>query len=274
MEKNQIIFLIKYIDPKYLWSFLEGDVHFASLNYFRKEEIGNLDDILGDGAEGDVINLGDAPEVIKLGQNLKYISSKQAKKLLDNITPEQKISFEIGISPKERDEVGIASFFAITDNDVIKDPHHNRINEKDLYCIKNNVIADMNNFNKGYGRIPVVIPFQEILLGWLKYQNLEYNKIIYYDEQKYQPDIVNEVKENPIRAVFYKRKKYSAQREFRIITKINNTKTGDTIRIPMIKLLDKWYGNDILPRLVFNWNVHPRVHTRLPQCDKVLRFGK
>ncbi|KRN89657.1 hypothetical protein IV44_GL000830 [Lactobacillus amylovorus DSM 16698] len=76
MKKDQIILLIKYIDPKYLWSFLEGDVHFASLNYFRKEEIENLDKVLGDGAEGTIFNYGDVTEVVKLGQNLQSWSGE------------------------------------------------------------------------------------------------------------------------------------------------------------------------------------------------------
>lgn len=144
MKKDQIILLIKYIDPKYLWSFLEGDVHFASLNYFRKEEIENLDKVLGDGAEGTIFNYGDVTEVVKLGQNLQSWSGEQAQILMDKVPYKQKIPFEIGISPEDRSRIGIASFFAITYDDVIK---------------------DLDDFNKGYNRIPVVIPFQDILLG-------------------------------------------------------------------------------------------------------------
>lgn len=210
-----------------------------------------------------IFDYGDASKVVKLGQDLQYLSSEQAKILLDNIVPEQKIPFEIGISPKNRSEIGIASFFAITYNDVIKDPHHNRVNGKDMYCIKADVIDDLVDFNKEYDRIPVVITFQDILLGGLKEQQLYFDKIKYYDSQKYQPQIVNEMKEQPIRAAFCKRKQYANQREFRIITKINNTENGDTIRIPLIKYLIKMHGNDILPRLVFNWREQPEVTTRL-----------
>jgi hypothetical protein len=253
MKKDQIILLIRYIDPKYLWSFLEGDVHFASLNYFREEEIRNRDKVLGDHAEGTIFDYGNASEVAKLGQDIQVLSSEQAKTLMGNVSLEQKIPFEIGISPEDRNKVGIASFFAITYDDVIKDPNHNRAYGMDMYCIKANVIKDMKNFNKGYDRIPVVIPFRDILLGTFKEQQIDFDKIGYYDSQKYQSKIVNEVKEKPIRAVFYKRKEYANQREFRLITEINDTNKGSTINVPMIKYLRKTYGKGILPQLAFCW---------------------
>lgn len=99
MKKDQIILLIKYIDPKYLWSFLEGDVHFASLNYFRKEEIENLDKVLGD-----------VTEVVKLGQNLQSWSGEQAQILMDKVPYKQKIPFELEYHPKIEVELELQAF--------------------------------------------------------------------------------------------------------------------------------------------------------------------
>lgn len=274
MKKDQIILLIKYIDPKYLWSFLEGDVHFASLNYFRKEEIENLDKVLGDGAEGTIFNYGDVTEVVKLGQNLQSWSGEQAQILMDKVPYKQKIPFEIGISPEDRSRIGIASFFAITYDDVIKDPYHNRVNGKDMYCIKDNVIKDLDDFNKGYNRIPVVIPFQDILLGRFEEQQIDFDKIKYYDSHKYQSEIIDKVIKKPVIAVFYKRKEYAAQREFRLVTPVNDIEKGETVNISMITRLIRVYGSGILPQLVFSWKEKPEVTTRLSQCEKMLLFGK
>ena len=273
MKRDQIILLIKYIDPMYLWSFLEGDVHFASLNYFREEEIRNQDKVLGDRAEGAIFDYGNVSEVAKLGQDIQALSSEQVKILMDNVSLEQKIPFEIGISPEDRNKIGIASFFAITYDDVMKDPNRNRVHGVDMYCIKSNVIKDMEDFNRGYDRIPVVIPFKDILLGTFTKQQIDFDKIGYYDSQKYQSKIVNEVKEKSIRAVFYKRKEYAGQREFRLITEISDSEKGDTVRVPIVTNLTKMYGKEILPQLVFGWKEDPEVTTRLSQCEKTLLFG-
>lgn len=258
MKKDQIILLIKYIDPKYLWSFLEGDVHFASLNYFRKEEIENLDKVLGDGAEGTIFNYGDVTEVVKLGQNLPSWSGEQAQILMDKVPYKQRIPFEIGISPEDRSRIGIASFFAIRYDDVIKD----------------NVIKDLDDFNKGYNRIPVVIPFQDILLGRFEEQQIDFDKIKYYDSHKYQSEIIDKVIKKPVIAVFYKRKEYAAQREFRLVTPVNDIEKGETVNISLITRLIRVYGSGILPQLVFSWKEKPEVTTRLSQCEKMLLFGK
>ncbi|MCT0197592.1 hypothetical protein EFM06_07905 [Lactobacillus helveticus] len=65
-----------------------------------------------------------------------------------------------------------------------------------------------------------------------------------------------------------KRKRYSNQREFRIITKINDLENWDTIRIPIIKYLARSYDLNDLPRLAMGWKEKPMVTRILSECEK------
>ncbi|MCT0192558.1 hypothetical protein EFM06_08785 [Lactobacillus helveticus] len=188
MNKEQLVLLIKFIEQKYLWSFLQGDVHFMSLNYFRKKEIEEKDKRIGDIAEGDLVNLAPVKDIIQMVNDIGLIKSKQVERILNNIKSEKKIPYEFEISPKQRDEIGITSFFLITYNDLMKDPKNQKVNGMDLYLLKKNIIRELKNFNADDGRIPVIIPFRDILLGGLKAQNFKFDQVTYYDEKIYQSD--------------------------------------------------------------------------------------
>ncbi|NRO19200.1 hypothetical protein [Lactobacillus helveticus] len=228
-KKDRVICLVKFVEKKYLLSTLFVNLHFSSLYSFREYEDKYGDHKIGDKYEG--IYPCDYQHVYK--NNSKNYNHKLLSGKLNTWNPILRITKDgIGFSDKQAKKIGVISFYAIResnfDSESLYDIRFNR--EVSVNKINQIVLTMMHNFNQER-KIPVVIKMLKDTVIYLK-QKSKYSDLVSYVDENSPADslIVDQIKSNPWRTAFYKRKEYSNQLEYRIVDEIDshNSESGVT----------------------------------------------
>lgn len=227
--------LLKFIEPKNLSDFLNGNLFFCRTGYFTNLE-----------KEGDKV-IGDKYE----GSHFKPIDVKTTRMILEIDGEFIPLNLKSGYHTtryEAADDFQLACFVELK-QDVDFTTEDNR-----LFKIKEDVVE---NLKRDFaGRKVVVITNREAFFHSLAENAAKMNLALYHGPVKYfdpkseTPLTEEEFEQKMIMAFFHKRNSYQNQKEYRIITEQPVKK--DFIKIPIDNLKDYVHVFDIEELIHFN----------------------
>lgn len=218
--------LIKYINPKHIDDFINGNIHLTPLKNFRKPNVKNSSEKINDETEGYLIN---KYSIKDNNLSLTIDGLDLSEYLVDN---RYGFSIEKKFTSEDSGKWGIFSCTALDplNNDLITkigspifkfDASNNIFFKYEIMKIRKAVLETLYKEVGNSNRVPVII-FPNIL-NTLKYKQIQenepvlFNKVHYYsDHDKTNFDPKEPFAKQQMNVIFEKQSKYKNQREFRI----------------------------------------------------------
>lgn len=218
LEKDPIVLLVKFIRPKYVQDFKNGNLYFDSFDDIHKIEsqtgISKWGD-KNDGRRDKKVNINDPnfEIIISPEPNKHFIMNKASGVRGFNLTHDMNSEYY--------KNYGITCFFALRLSDFYFVPGRG-------FKIKVSVYNDMVKMQENTRKV-FIIPDIGTFEHQLKTMDVVYGPVHYYDRNI--PCSEN-VKHNPKLLAFQKENKFSYQKEYRIV---KNLKNGSKITVPFLK---------------------------------------
>ena len=236
MEKTkELFYLIKFIDQRYINSFLEkGQIHYEPLYYFSELERKTGDRRIGDAFEGNAcfnpINL----PIFFLMKNKKGKVIKAVPFKNNNLRMVK------GLPEKLKQRIGICSFFYVAAEDL---EYFTGKDGNRYYKFNDRIISELVNFIKKDDRIPVMIHNIPEFAKRCEKQHSPLKPVYYYDESDFNNwDSITT--NSPIFYSQLKRKVYSGQHEVRLLKILKELNEGENIEIGNIKTIARVLDRD------------------------------
>ncbi|MED4802620.1 hypothetical protein [Bacillus atrophaeus] len=221
--ENMSGMLIKFLRPEHVSEFLDGSLHFTNTGYFIDLEKEEETKGYGDKYEGHHFRLLDPKnDILKIELDGEFHT----------------ISFERGFSTESREGIRSLLLNCFTlikyedsnDNSDFYLDYYEDLGG-DVYKVKTSILDSLEK--EFEGRVPVLIHNTKLFMERFeaKTANIRCKKgpVVYFDEYSNYPLSSEEVKKDFDNTLFYKRKFYENQKEFRII--LENPKGLDNFKI-------------------------------------------
>ncbi|WP_277714223.1 hypothetical protein [Bacillus atrophaeus] len=217
--------LIKFVRPEHVTSFLDGSVFFMNTGYFIDLEKSTKNKGIGDKYEGSLFRHLDTEKSILM---IEHKGEKIVLPTIRGFMTEREESFRSIM----------LSCFTIIDyslDDLYLADDLKIENEEAIYKIKPSIIEGLAKEFKG--RIPIIIHDHELFFDRLhkkaSIEGIRYiaDTVKYFDEYSKYPLTDEEVKKTNYKPLFYKRKYFEAQKEYRIIASNPSGKESLTIEV-------------------------------------------
>lgn len=227
MQTKDVSILIKFVEPQYVSSFMNGLVHFEPLQYFADKEVNDGDEVIGDQYEGQSVYKINKKDKIWFG-----IYNDQGK--VDSVEklPPTVGTFKFGLNNVDMKQIGIASYVQLSLDRDFEMFDLDEVAKTCKFKIKSDVIESLNKFNDDE-RVPIAILNTPDFKKKLRKRNLSYSPVEYYEET----DIAHMPgKDVPLfHNAFVKRNRYKDQREFRIATRLKNINKSEEFNVGLIR---------------------------------------
>lgn len=218
-NRDKHVFLIRFFDRQYVENFLNnGEIHFNPLQYFIDLENNHGDTTIGDALEGRVEgNISPKNDMVLA---IRKSGDKKTPTLIPNI----KASFHIDVPSELKKTIGISCFSWLDKDDFVEDE------ESKYLKLTQPAIKRLRDFNKEQ-RIPIIIDANK-LFDRVGDKKARADDVSYYD-----PNDIDSImklageKDNIAKVVFWKRIKYSNQKECRFILKLKDTDEKNNIYV-------------------------------------------
>lgn len=197
-------YLIKFGKREHLNSMYQyGQIHFSSASEFKKS---GIDDEINDRYEGELFH--NIYELIAYANNSENVEVNKSFKIAD--IAEMRVRFE------KIDKIPFVCFYSYN-GEVFNE------------ILNSEVFKEIINSFKDYDTVVIIYKVKEFL------EFLASQKLIYVNNVEYVDETPNEFNiNNLIHCLFYKRKKYQHQKEFRIV--LPQEQIGNPININFGKL--------------------------------------
>lgn len=239
-KSEDIGFLIKFVEEKWLPSFLKGNINFSPLSFFKDKAKEDNDGFIADEKEGSY--------KIHLPKSTKF---KMFVPDTGEIITEFKSAATIQTELEENDKgrIGCASFFYISMDDMVIDSE-NKEDGETVFALKKSVQEYFKKFNTNH-RIPVLINIRELcnVLDKDTTKQKSYGRVNYYKNSLHE--FVNAQQKGVPYAMipFYKDERFKEQREWRIVTKLDEVRRRQCVNFGDISKFSTPLTEDAVNRI-------------------------
>lgn len=237
-EKDPIVFLVKFVRPKFASDFMNGNLYFDSL-----EHIHEIEQTTGISKWGDI---NDGKRKHKLNNNDRKaqvtISPSPNKHIIFPDKYFSDVSLTLSMSEDNYKSYGITCFVALRLSDFYPISDHS-------YKLKIMTYNDLIKMQEGIRKV-FLIPDIGSFEHQLKTTNLKFSSVHYYDIRLLSPEKFRRLNNNPMELPFHKENKFAYQREYRILKSL---KDGSKMTLPFLKTSIKETSMLYLKRYTFTF---------------------
>lgn len=218
-NKNEHVFLIRFFERQYVESFLDnGEIHFNPLQYFIDLENNHGDTVIGDSLEGKVEG-NISPE-----SGWTFMFRAIGDKKPATVIPNTNALLHINIPDELKQTICISCFSWIDTDDIVEDE------KTESFKLTKSAIKRLRDFNEDK-RVPIIVD-ANILFERLENEKVGRKDVKYYDSNDVDDIMELATQKNNIdKIIFRKRIKYSDQKEYRIIIKLQDTDEKNNIYV-------------------------------------------
>lgn len=245
MDSKDIGFLVKFVEPERVESFLDGEVYFSPLKYFVDMEKRDGDDKIGDAYEGSVLYTLKPNDKIWI-QPLDKEGNPNGKPF--SVKPSKATRLTVGFKDDEKEKLGVASFFYLSLDDM--EPTDFESDEEDIsaFSLSADNLDLLENFNDEDKRIPIVILDVRKFIKKVESAIDYYGSITYYDSNNME-SAYKASSENVVLSSFKKRKEYSDQKEYRLEKWLDIPGKGQVIQLGDLRSIARASSVEEISRL-------------------------
>ncbi|WP_206464407.1 hypothetical protein [Ligilactobacillus pobuzihii] len=212
MDSKNIGYLVKFVEPERVESFLDGEIYFSPLKHFVDMENEKGDNKIGDAYEGSILYTLKQSDKIWI-QVLNKNGSPKDKPF--SVKPSKSTRLTVGFKEDEKEKLGVASFFYFSLDDM--EPTNFESDEEDIsaFSLSAENLSLLQSFNEEDERIPIVILDVRKFIKKIENEIDYYGSVTYYDSNNIET-ACKASSENIVLSSFKKRKEYSNQKEYRL----------------------------------------------------------